>query len=189
MFNKFMADEAGFVVSSELVLIATMLVLGLLVGMNTLRNSITSELDDVADAIGNINQDYSYAGITGHSASVAGTIFDDISAQLDHGRCNNRIADLEREVENWKAVVAERDRTLRAHQLRIDRLRFPSLQPGVVALLNTYAPALAEQSLREVVLHRLQPQDLRMADALGMQPGPITVTDTGLVIGFVLKPL
>jgi hypothetical protein len=81
------------------------------------------------------------------------------------------------------------DRTLRAHQLRIDRLRFPSLQPAVVELLNTYAPALAEQSLREVVLHRLQPQDLRMADALGMQPGPITVTDTGLVIGLVLKPL
>ncbi len=81
------------------------------------------------------------------------------------------------------------DRTLRAHQLRIDRLRFPSLQPGVVELLNTYAPALAEQSLREVVLHRLQPQDLRMADAMGMQPGAITVTDAGLVISFVLKPL
>jgi hypothetical protein len=81
------------------------------------------------------------------------------------------------------------DRTLRAHQLRIDRLRFPSLQPGVVEMLNTYAPALAEQSLREVVLHRLQPQDLRMADAMGMQPGAITVTDAGLVIGFVLKPL
>jgi len=58
-----------------------------------------------------------------------------------------------------------------------------------VELLNTYAPALAEQSLREVVLHRLQPQDLRMADAMGMQPGTITVTDAGLVIGFVLKPL
>lgn len=81
------------------------------------------------------------------------------------------------------------DRTLRAHQLRIDRLRFPSLQPSVVELLNTYAPALAEQSLREVVLHRLQPQDLRMADAMGMQPGAITVTDSGLVIAFVLKPL
>jgi len=81
------------------------------------------------------------------------------------------------------------DRTLRAHQLRIDRLRFPTLQPGVVELLNTYGPALAEQSLREVVLHRLQPQDLRMADALGMQPGPITVTETGLLIAFILKPL
>ena len=81
------------------------------------------------------------------------------------------------------------DRTLRAHQLRIDRLRFPTLQPSVVELLNTYGPALAEQSLREVVLHRLQPQDLRMADALGMQPGPITVTESGLVVAFVLKPL
>ena len=78
MLKQFMVDEAGFVVSSELVLIATMLVLGLLVGLNTLRNSITGELNDVADAIGNINQDYSYAGITGHSASVAGTIFDDV---------------------------------------------------------------------------------------------------------------
>ena len=78
MFRKFISDEAGFIVSSELVLIATMLVLGLLVGLNTLRNSITGELDDIADAIGNINQDYSYAGIVGHSASVAGTVFDDV---------------------------------------------------------------------------------------------------------------
>ena len=68
MFQKFILDESGFIVSSEMVLIATMLVLGLLVGLNTLRNSITSELDDIADAIGNINQDYSYSGLTGHSA-------------------------------------------------------------------------------------------------------------------------
>ena len=81
------------------------------------------------------------------------------------------------------------DRTVRAHQLRVSRLRFPSLQPGVVALLNTYAPALAEQSLKEVVLHQLQPQDLAPLDAMGMQPGAITVTDAGLVISFVLKPL
>lgn len=81
------------------------------------------------------------------------------------------------------------DRTLRAHQLRLGRLRFPSLQPGVVDMLNTYAPMLAQQSLQEVVLHQLQPRDLAMADAMGMQPGPITVTDSGLVIGLVLKPL
>lgn len=81
------------------------------------------------------------------------------------------------------------DRSLRAHQLRLGRLRFPSLQPGVVEMLNTYAPALAEQSMHEVVLHRLRPQDLAMADAVGMQPGAITVTATGLVIGLVPKPL
>jgi hypothetical protein len=81
------------------------------------------------------------------------------------------------------------DRTIRAHQLRIQRLQFPTLQPGVVAMLNSYAPALAEQSLLEVVLHTLRPQDLALADVMGMRPNTITVTDEGLVIGFVVKPL
>lgn len=81
------------------------------------------------------------------------------------------------------------DLTVRAHQLRFKRLTMPSLQPGVVALLNAYGPALSESALLEVVLHRLQPRDLALPNSLGMQPGSITVTDTGLVIGFVPKPL
>jgi hypothetical protein len=81
------------------------------------------------------------------------------------------------------------DHTIRAHQLRFKRLQFPSLQPGVVDMLNTYGPALAQQSLLEVVVHQLRPQDLSLADVIGMQPGSITVTDDGLVIGFVMKPL
>ena len=81
------------------------------------------------------------------------------------------------------------DRTVRAHQLRFNRLQFPSLQPGVVALLNTYGPALAERTLLEVVVHRMRPQDLALPDGLGMQPGSITVTNAGLTIGFVPKPL
>jgi len=80
------------------------------------------------------------------------------------------------------------DRTIRAHQLRFKRLQFPSLQPGVVEMLNTYGPALAQQSLMEVVLHQLRPQDLALADVMGMQPSGITVTDAGLEIGFALKP-
>jgi hypothetical protein len=80
------------------------------------------------------------------------------------------------------------DRTLRAYQLRLGRLQFPGLQPGVAALINTYGPALAEKSLLEVVLHQLRPQDLAMTDVMGLQPGSITVTQDGLVIGFVMKP-
>ena len=79
------------------------------------------------------------------------------------------------------------DRTVRAHQLRFNRLLFPTLQPGVVALLNTYGPALAQQTLLEVVVHTLRPQDLALPDRLGMQPGSMTVTDAGLTIGFVPK--
>jgi hypothetical protein len=81
------------------------------------------------------------------------------------------------------------DRTLRAHQLRLARLEFPTLQPRVTEMINLYAPTLADQSLREVVLHELTAKDLAAVDAMGMQPGAITVTDKGLVIGLVLKPL
>ena len=81
------------------------------------------------------------------------------------------------------------DRTIRAHQLRFRKLQFSSLQPAASELLNSYGPALSEQSLHEVVLHQLRPQDLALADGLGLQPGSITVTDQGLVIGFVAKPL
>jgi hypothetical protein len=73
--------------------------------------------------------------------------------------------------------------------VRFKRLTMPSLLPGVVALLNAYGPALSQSALMEVVLHRLQPSDLALPNSLGMQPGSITVTDTGLVIGFVPKPL
>jgi hypothetical protein len=81
------------------------------------------------------------------------------------------------------------DRTIRAYQLTFQNLRISDLQPQASQLLNAYGPALAAQALQEVVLHQLRPQDLAMADKLGMQPDRITVTDKGLLIGFVLKPL
>lgn len=81
------------------------------------------------------------------------------------------------------------DRTIRAYQLKFQNLRFSDLQPQASDLLNAYGPAMATQALQEVVLHQFRPQDLAVADSLGMQPDTITVTDKGLVIGFVLKPL
>ncbi len=46
---------------------------------------------------------------------------------------------------------------------------------------------LAEQSLREVTLHQLRPQDTALFDGMGLQPGPITVTAQGLTVAFVNK--
>jgi len=73
--------------------------------------------------------------------------------------------------------------------VRFKHLHVAGLQPAASELLNNYGPTLAAQSLREVVLHQLRPQDLALADVMGMQPGSITVTDKGLVIDFVTKPL
>ena len=81
------------------------------------------------------------------------------------------------------------DRSLRAHQITLGRLAFPSLRPAVTDLLNAYAPVLAEQLLGEVTLHQLRPQDTALFDGLGLQPGPITVTAQGLTVAFVSKPL
>ncbi|MHB8903398.1 MAG: Flp family type IVb pilin [Thermoguttaceae bacterium] len=77
MLRRIWKDEAGFVVSTELVLIATILVIGLVVGLATVRDQVVQELGDVAMAIGNVNQSYQYNGVTGHTAATAGSLFND----------------------------------------------------------------------------------------------------------------
>jgi hypothetical protein len=62
VLHRLWADEAGFVISTELVLVATILVIGLVVGLTELRNQVVQEVADLAQAIGNINQSYEYAG-------------------------------------------------------------------------------------------------------------------------------
>jgi hypothetical protein len=81
------------------------------------------------------------------------------------------------------------DQSIRAYQLRVNSLRFDGLAPGPSQLLDAYGPALAAQTLHEVVLHQLSPQDLALPDAMGLQPDSITVTAQGLVIGFATKPM
>jgi hypothetical protein len=71
--------------------------------------------------------------------------------------------------------------------LRFKRLDFPSLRPEASQMLNLYGQTLSEKALLEVVIHTLKPQDLGMAEGMGMQPGSITVTERGLVVDFVAK--
>ena len=71
-------DEAGFVVSTELILIATIVVIGLITGLTTVRDAVVTELADVADAVSEVNQSYSWGSITAHCASTAGSQFADL---------------------------------------------------------------------------------------------------------------
>jgi hypothetical protein len=81
------------------------------------------------------------------------------------------------------------DMTVRAHELRVNALQFDGLPPQASMLLGSYGPQLAEQALQGAVLHTLKPQDLALPDSMGVQPSTITVTDKGLVIAFVNKPM
>ncbi len=77
LLSQLMADEAGFIVSAELVLVATILVLGMIVGLSEVANGINQELEDVGSAFGRVNQSYYFAGFEGHKGWIDGSQFSD----------------------------------------------------------------------------------------------------------------
>ena len=90
LFTQLWQDDAGVVVSAELVFILTLLVIGLLVGWSQVQHSVVSELDDVGQAIGKLNQSYTTSGFTsvkkysgGIKAAVAGSAFKDSQDECD----------------------------------------------------------------------------------------------------------
>ena len=66
-------DDAGFIVSIELILISTIAVIGLITGFTAIRDAVVSELSDVAGAIQDLNQGYTFNGMRGHSATTNGS--------------------------------------------------------------------------------------------------------------------
>ena len=83
LVKKLWNDEAGFVFSVELMLVATIAVIGLLAGLTAVRDAAVSELSDVAGAIQEVNQNYEYYGVTGHSGATAGSQFLDTTDFCD----------------------------------------------------------------------------------------------------------
>lgn len=69
MIKNFLNDENGVIVSAEIVLVATILVLGMVVGLAELQSAIVGELSDVASAFGNVDQSYSTSGYVSYKAS------------------------------------------------------------------------------------------------------------------------
>lgn len=95
MLKKLFNDEAGFVVSAELVLISTLLVLGLIVGLSEVQHAVVQELNDVGDAIGSVNQSYMYSGFSAKKSNgravksfSRGSAFSDIGDDCDGNQCD-----------------------------------------------------------------------------------------------------
>ena len=94
MLKMLLNDEAGFIVSAELVLIATILVIGLVVGLSEVQHAVVSELNDVGEAIGALNQCYSFSGFTKRDgggrvhANSFGSQFYDTVDDCDGNQCD-----------------------------------------------------------------------------------------------------
>lgn len=110
--RKLSADDRGFIVSVELVLLATVILLGLLTGMTAIRDSVISEMSDVAGAVQDLNQSYRIYGVRGHSASTAGMDFLDRTDFCDSAEDANVAIDncitirVQNEIEEGQAVSA-----------------------------------------------------------------------------------
>jgi len=83
LFASLMNDEAGFVISSELVIVATVAVLSMIVGLSEVGINMNNELEDVGSAIGAMNQSFNLQGSTGHQSMVGGSMFQDRSDYCD----------------------------------------------------------------------------------------------------------
>ena len=62
--RKLLNDEAGFVISAELILVLTIAVLGMVVGLASMRDSLTNELNDLSAAFGALDQTYNFRSIS-----------------------------------------------------------------------------------------------------------------------------
>jgi hypothetical protein len=88
MFLKIVNDESGVIISAELVLVLTIAVLAMVVGLSEVAVAINTELNDVSNAIGALNQTYSVTGYRGWGgwklkSFVAGTSWFDFPDDCD----------------------------------------------------------------------------------------------------------
>lgn len=87
MLKNLWNDECGAVISAELVLVLTILVIGVIVGLSEVAVAVNTELNDVSNAIGALQQSYFYTGFrandTKNKSFVSGSRFDDFHDDCD----------------------------------------------------------------------------------------------------------
>ncbi|MES2793611.1 MAG: hypothetical protein V4719_28620 [Planctomycetota bacterium] len=72
MVKNFLNDENGAIVSIELVLIITIAVLALIVGWSEVAVAVNTELNDISNAVGSLNQGFSAVGFSGSNGAGGG---------------------------------------------------------------------------------------------------------------------
>ena len=68
-FKQLLDDEQGMVITSELILIATIVTLAMVVGLTEVSHAVTNELIDVANGYNRMNQGRRYQKLGWHDGS------------------------------------------------------------------------------------------------------------------------
>lgn len=83
MLSQLWRDERGAVISVELILVTSIVGIGVITGLASLRDAIVTEMGDVAAAIAVLDQSYAISGVQGFSATTAGMEYIDIRDRGD----------------------------------------------------------------------------------------------------------
>lgn len=81
------------------------------------------------------------------------------------------------------------DRSVRAQRVEVLSLDLQDTNPAIADMVQTYGLRVAQQALQDFPLYVVKDEELELADSLGLQPGAITVTSTGLDVAIEPKPV
>lgn len=76
-------EDRAAIVSAELATVMTCSVLALVVGLKQVSDAVNVELNDLAQAVGSLNQSYGFNGLAGCQAFVSGSSFMDVAEMCE----------------------------------------------------------------------------------------------------------
>jgi Flp pilus assembly pilin Flp len=78
LLAKHWKDDGGALIATEYLFVATVLVIGTVVGLTAVRNAVNAELTELANAILALSQGYVISGQSGCGAATDGTSVTDL---------------------------------------------------------------------------------------------------------------
>jgi hypothetical protein len=73
LIAKFWNDDCGALIATEFLFVATILVIGIIVGLASVRDAVNAELAELANAILALSQGYTVSGVSGCCSAVEGS--------------------------------------------------------------------------------------------------------------------
>src|SRR4051794_23029182 len=87
LFARLWKDDCGALIASEFLFVATILVIGTIVGLSAVRDAVNVELSEFANALLALSQGYTISGQTGCCAATDGSAAIDTPALVTPPTC------------------------------------------------------------------------------------------------------
>ena len=87
LFAQLWSDDCGALIATEFLFVATILVIGIVVGLTNVRNAVNVELSELANAYLALSQGYTVSGQSGCCSSTDGSAAVDTPSLVTQPTC------------------------------------------------------------------------------------------------------